>query len=41
MERLLIDGLTVLIPPDAKKRSGTRPGWDGGAYTFIAPRARQ
>ena len=30
MERLLSDGLTVLIPPDAKKRSGARPGWDGG-----------
>jgi hypothetical protein len=35
MERLLADGVTVLIPPDAKKRSGTRPGWDGGAYTFM------
>jgi transposase len=35
MERLLADGLTVLIPPDAKKRSGTRPGWDGGAYAFM------
>ena len=35
MERLLADGLTALIPPDAKKRSGTRPGWDGGAYTFM------
>jgi transposase len=35
MERLLADGLTVLIPPDAKKRGGTRPGWDGGAYAFM------
>jgi transposase len=35
MERLLADGLTVLIPPDAKKRAGTRPGWDGGAYAFM------
>jgi Transposase DDE domain len=25
----------VLIPPDAKKRSGSRPGWDGGAYAFM------
>jgi transposase len=35
MEALLADGLTVLIPPDAKKRAGTRPGWDGGAYAFM------
>ncbi len=35
MERLLAAGLTVLIPPDAKKRAGTRPGWDGGAYAFM------
>jgi hypothetical protein len=35
LERLLADGLTVLIPPDAKKRAGTRPGWDGGAYAFM------
>jgi hypothetical protein len=35
IERLLGDGLTVLIPPDAKKRAGTRPGWDGGLYAFM------
>ena len=35
MERLLGDGLTVLIPPDAKKRAGARPGWDGGLYSFM------
>ena len=35
MERLLGDGLTVLIPPDAKKRAGARPGWDGGLYPFM------
>jgi transposase len=35
IERLLADGLTVLIPPDASKRSGARPGWDGGAYAFM------
>jgi transposase len=35
MEQLLGDGLTVLMPPDAKKRTGTRPGWDGGAYAFM------
>jgi hypothetical protein len=25
----------VLIPPDAGKRKGTRPGWDGGRYAFM------
>src|SRR3954463_10885323 len=35
MERLVSDGLVVLIPPDAKKRDGTRPGWDGGLYAFM------
>jgi hypothetical protein len=24
-----------LIPPDAKSRKGTRPGWDGGLYAFM------
>jgi transposase len=35
MERLVADGLTVLVPPDAKKRAGARPGWDGGLYAFM------
>jgi transposase len=35
MERLLGDGMTVLVPPDAKKRAGARPGWDGGLYAFM------
>src|SRR4029079_19775580 len=35
MERLVSDGMAVLVPPDAKKRSGTRPGWDGGLYAFM------
>jgi hypothetical protein len=35
MEVLLSDGITVLIPPDAKKRAGARPGWDGGLYAFM------
>ena len=35
IERLLGDAHTVLIPPDAKKRAGARPGWDGGLYTFM------
>ena len=25
----------VLIPPDAGKRKGARPGWDGGLYAFM------
>ena len=24
-----------MIPPDAGKRKGTRPGWDGGPYAFM------
>jgi transposase len=35
MERLVSDGMKVLIPPDAKKRAGARPGWDGGIYAFM------
>jgi len=35
MERLVSDGMEVLIPPDAKKRGGSRPGWDGGLYAFM------
>ena len=25
----------MLIPPDAGKRRGTRPGWDGGPYAHM------
>jgi hypothetical protein len=32
MEALLADGVTVLIPPDANKRAGIRPGWDAHAF---------
>jgi transposase len=28
-------GTVVLIPPDAGKRKGARPGWDGGLYAFM------
>jgi hypothetical protein len=28
-------GIEVLVPPDASKRTGTRPGWNGGRYTFV------
>jgi hypothetical protein len=35
MGRLVSDGLTVLVPPDAKKRAGARPGWDRGLHAFM------
>jgi Transposase DDE domain len=35
MERLVSDGIAVLVPPDAKNRGGARPGWDGGLYAFM------
>ena len=35
IERLTGRGLTVLIAPDAGKRKGPRPGWNGGLYAFM------
>ena len=35
IERLTGRGTVVLIPPDAGKRKGARPGWDGGLYAFM------
>src|SRR5215203_643415 len=35
MQQLTGRGAVVLIPPDAGKRKGTRPGWDGGLYAFM------
>jgi transposase len=35
MERIVDRGVTVLIPPDAGKRKGARPGWNGGLYAFM------
>ncbi len=35
MENVIDRGMQVLIPPDALKRRGARPGWDGGAYAFM------
>lgn len=35
MQRIVDQGIQVLIPPDAGKRRGTRPGWDGGLYDFM------
>ncbi len=35
MENIIDRGIQVLIPPDAGKRKGTRPGWNGGAYAHL------
>ena len=35
MEHVIDHGIQVLIPPDAGRREGTRPGWDGGAYAHM------
>jgi hypothetical protein len=35
MDELAAQGIAVLIPPDAKKRKGPRPGWEGGRYSFM------
>jgi len=37
MNAITADGIPVLIPPDSSRRrkTGTRPGWNGGAYDFM------
>ena len=35
IDELAMRDITVLIPPDAGKRTDTRPGWDGGRYAFM------
>jgi len=35
IEQIVNRGMQVLVPPDASKRRGTRPGWDGGLYAFM------
>jgi hypothetical protein len=35
MENVVARGIQVIIPPDASKRKGARPGWDGGLYAFM------
>ena len=35
MDELAGRGITALIPPDAGKRKGARPGWEGGRYAFM------
>jgi hypothetical protein len=37
MNAITADGIPVLIPPDSSRRrkTATRPGWNGGAYDFM------
>jgi transposase len=35
MDELAIRGIPVLIPPEAAKRKGERPGWTGGRYSWM------
>jgi transposase len=35
MERVTSRGIQVIVPPDASKRKGARPGWKGGHYAFM------
>jgi len=35
IDQLMSHGTTVLVPPDADKRRGPRPGWNGGRYAFM------
>jgi transposase len=35
MEKVVSDGMQVLVPPDAGLREGARPGWDKGPYAFM------
>jgi hypothetical protein len=42
MDHLTGRGVQVLIPPDAAKRQGARPGWNSGRSLCLhAPRARR
>jgi hypothetical protein len=35
MPQIAAEGIPVLVPPDAELRTGERPGWTGGMYSFI------
>lgn len=35
MQRIVADGMQVLIPPDSGLRESPRPGWEGGYYAFM------
>jgi hypothetical protein len=37
IQTAMADGIRVLVPPDGGLRADTRPGWDGGLYTFMRP----
>ena len=35
IDELMGQGVQVLVPPDADRRRGPRPGWNGGRYAFM------
>jgi len=35
IDSIAAGGIAVLIPPDANKRKGARPGWQGGRYEWM------
>lgn len=35
MQNIAARGTQVLVPPDASKRTDTRPGWNDGMYVFM------
>ena len=35
MDSIAAGGIQVLIPPDAGRRKGPRPGWQGGRYAWM------
>jgi Transposase DDE domain len=35
MQNIAVRGTQVLVPPDASKRTDTRPGWNDGMYAFM------
>jgi transposase len=35
MQNIAARGIEVLVPPDASKRTDTRPGWNAGMYAFM------
>ena len=35
MEAIVGRGIQVIVRPDAAKRRGPRPGWEGGLYAFM------
>ncbi len=35
IQRIVANGMQVLVPPDSGLRESARPGWDGGLYAFM------